>query len=654
MICYCKTMIILRVALLFLLSGPFAQAWAVVFTVNSVADDSAAHDANPGDGICEDTDPSTTCTLRAAIEEANALPGFDRVYFSTSGIIRVDGDVGRLPAITDVLDIDGRTAPGYPGASLNLELAMPAIGIEGEELTGQSAIGLDFSAIGASDSAVRALSLTRFDSGFFGEAIRIRFATNVRVDSCYIGLNRSGEIEGNRTGLLVESAENRIGRSYFDIGGGLMVPEGFGNVISGNRAIGLQMRGDTSGTVIGGNRIGTSADGLAAIPNGRGILSAGSNASIGVFSATTSLGNIVAGNLGDGIRVDGSRNEIAANRIGVNLNDAPLANGGRGIHLLGVGNLVGGYPSEPRASNLIANNSPGVEIEGDENAVFGNQLGLMASSQGNRGAGIFVSGGLDNIIQRNTILRSEGSGIVVLGAATVMNRNVVGFSGSHGIWLRASNAIVTDNSIGSAADGTPLGNAASGMRIEDNVSLNFIFRNTIAFNADSGIELTATAGSENPIIQNSIHSNGGQGIDLAPSGPTPNDPGDPDTGPNKLQNYPEITSLTFNDSVAPAQLTIKWRIDSSIGNSLYSIEAEFYLADDGVSGEGKTFLGAQDAAEPALFKSLTVSLPSGTIGGYLVATATDDGGGGSTSEFSPAIAFGISDRIFASGFDAVE
>jgi hypothetical protein len=49
--------------------GPFAQ-----FTVNDATD---ANDANPGDGICETAAGNGVCTLRAAVEETNALPGSD-------------------------------------------------------------------------------------------------------------------------------------------------------------------------------------------------------------------------------------------------------------------------------------------------------------------------------------------------------------------------------------------------------------------------------------------------------------------------------------------------------------------------------------------------------------------------------------------------
>ena len=51
-----------------------APAQAVTFTVNSTVD---AVDVNPGDGVCATAEG--TCTLRAAIQEANALAGADTI-----------------------------------------------------------------------------------------------------------------------------------------------------------------------------------------------------------------------------------------------------------------------------------------------------------------------------------------------------------------------------------------------------------------------------------------------------------------------------------------------------------------------------------------------------------------------------------------------
>lgn len=52
-------------------------AGAATFAVNSPAD--VLHDANPGDGVCETVAGNGVCTLRAALEETNALDGADTI-----------------------------------------------------------------------------------------------------------------------------------------------------------------------------------------------------------------------------------------------------------------------------------------------------------------------------------------------------------------------------------------------------------------------------------------------------------------------------------------------------------------------------------------------------------------------------------------------
>ena len=56
----------------------------------------------------------------------------------------------------------------------------------------------------------------------------------------------------------------------------------------------------------------------------------------------------------------------------------------------------------------------------------------------------------------------------------------------------------------------------------------------------------------NAIQRNSMFSNGELGIDLADDGVTLNDAGDGDTGPNRLQNFPEFigTATLLGDSIA--------------------------------------------------------------------------------------------------------
>lgn len=77
---------------------------AATFTVNSTVD---AVDANPGDGVCRTS--SATCTLRAAVMEANALAGPDEIVLSaTTYTLSITGS-GEDAARTGDLDITGAT-----------------------------------------------------------------------------------------------------------------------------------------------------------------------------------------------------------------------------------------------------------------------------------------------------------------------------------------------------------------------------------------------------------------------------------------------------------------------------------------------------------------------------------------------------------------
>ena len=148
------------------------SARAAEFTVNDNGD---GPDATPGDGVCttQFTDPSlppttgvpVTCTLRAAIQEANAVAGRDTIRFSLPGTgsqIRRINVQSELPPITEAVVIDGTTQPGYPGT--------PVVEVNGTNVDSASS-GL---LVRADRTTIRGLSVVRFpESGVradsFGE-----------------------------------------------------------------------------------------------------------------------------------------------------------------------------------------------------------------------------------------------------------------------------------------------------------------------------------------------------------------------------------------------------------------------------------------------------------------------------------------------------
>ncbi|MGA9333876.1 MAG: right-handed parallel beta-helix repeat-containing protein [Rudaea sp.] len=78
-----------------------ALAGAAVFTVNSTDD---IPDFDPGDGVCA-TFITTICTLRAAIQEANALPGSDTIRLSGDQVYELTRTGDDDTALNGDLDI---------------------------------------------------------------------------------------------------------------------------------------------------------------------------------------------------------------------------------------------------------------------------------------------------------------------------------------------------------------------------------------------------------------------------------------------------------------------------------------------------------------------------------------------------------------------
>ena len=93
-----------------LVAGP---AEAATFVVNSTGDEAAAA---PIDGVaCNST--VGTCTLRAAIEEANAAAGLDIIHFNIAGPVPLTIVLGSaLPALSAQVTIDGTTQRGWVNA----------------------------------------------------------------------------------------------------------------------------------------------------------------------------------------------------------------------------------------------------------------------------------------------------------------------------------------------------------------------------------------------------------------------------------------------------------------------------------------------------------------------------------------------------------
>src|SRR5215207_841509 len=104
--------IVIILSILLAQFGLHPAAAAGEFHVNSTAD---MLDASPGDGLCE-TDITGDCTLRAAVQEANALEGADTITIPAGEYKLTMEGAGEDDALSGDLDITGQVTITGAGA----------------------------------------------------------------------------------------------------------------------------------------------------------------------------------------------------------------------------------------------------------------------------------------------------------------------------------------------------------------------------------------------------------------------------------------------------------------------------------------------------------------------------------------------------------
>ena len=281
------------------------SASALTLTVNSNLD---TGDASPGNGICADS--NGICTLRAAIQEANASAGADTINFAISGAgVHTITTGTQLPTITGTVTIDGTTQSGYAGS--------PLIEIKGA--TGQ--LGLT---IQVSDCVVRGLAVNGYlNSGSTG-GVGIYITSvgplvkNALIEGNFIGTDPAGTTaKPNHIGIDIENTSLNL------VGGTTAAAR---NLISGNDYVGIQVVGPgATGDNIQGNYIGTVANGSAALGNALAGVNIFANGTV-VGGAAAGAGNVISGNPNGGVFTTqfcapgcfGSSTTVKANKVGTN------------------------------------------------------------------------------------------------------------------------------------------------------------------------------------------------------------------------------------------------------------------------------------------------------------------------------------------------
>lgn len=322
------------------------------------------------------------------------------------------------------------------------------------------------------------------------------------------------------------------------------------------------------------------------------------------------------------------------------------------------------------SSTIHSNEGTGVfiGIGAANNVVHGNTI------RNNGQAGVAISGGHNNLVSVNCIGLLEepeycvraapnaGDGIVVSYGATCNaigaggdrpegcaamdpefddGGNVISGNGGWGISVKdggTNNNTIRDNLIGrdgfneesvkntlggiviawgpfnTRVSGNTKDGPGDGIRIE-NSSGNVLGPGNSIFNFDgAGVSVVGQWAVHNRITRNSIFQNGGLGIDLGGDGVTPNDAGDPDSGPNDLLNFPEM--ITNDGTLVTGKACPVCTVEVFDASS---------HPDPSGFGEGPTFVGAVQADSSGDW-SISASVVLAT------ATATDPSG--NTSEFA--------------------
>jgi len=298
-------------------SAGSSSAGVAEIVVDSVGDGA---DPTPGNGDCDDG--AGNCTLRAAIETANGVPGTDTIVFD------IDGDgphtitpASPLPEITDPVVIDGYSQPGASANTLGPKEGTDAvlrIEIDGSN-AGPDADGL---VVNGGDSTVSGLVINRFGGSgiLLDDGIGNLIETRNRVQGNFLGTDVDGEVAlGNGTGVTVRN-------SWWGLIGGFS-PE-HNNLISGN-GIGIELTGNTMLVNVQGSIIGAARDGDAPLPND----------SHGVLLSDGALCNTIGSEQVEGeniIAYNGGHAVAMTDGVGVNNYVDPNemhSNGGMGIDL---------------------------------------------------------------------------------------------------------------------------------------------------------------------------------------------------------------------------------------------------------------------------------------------------------------------------------
>jgi len=641
------------------------------------------------DGQCEPLSPDHDCTLREAMTAANLHPGsMIRFEIPTSGPTADTGCVSgvctisptqNLPQITKPVFIDGYTQSGAQPNTLTLIGTDPSLAGDNAVLkliidgTGVPIDGRGFDLQAGSDfSTIRGLAISHWSAA----GIYINDSSFNTISGNFIGTDVTGSSAvGNGTGVIITSGctPGSNGSVFNTIGGEDPAAR---NVISGNGANGIDIGGSdgfcVALTTVEGNYIGADHSGLQAVPNAtNGVtiqnLSQGNTIGCEVLDGD----NLISGNGNAGVLISNTdsfffANVVQGNFIGTDRTAAaPLSNGQQqyGVVILdsqnnfigipGFGNVISGNSKDGvfiqgGVSNLIQGNFIGTNLNGDIVSGLGNSTHGIELSVGPSGNSIdnFIGGDLESCgckVARQTAVRKD---TVSAANRQINNRE------------RTPAQLQTIARIAALLKTQAAKLQTAGAQAAKTAPSNAQKLKPQTAKAQAGKVQPARARSlslaevQNSSGGNVIAGNGGDGVRVGSDGDFNNfisqnsiysngglginlgtDGVTPnDTADHALgpNHYQNFPVIT--DATASDQKII-FTLPGASGTAQYL--AEFFVNDicDGTHGEGQKFLGSTIVTGGAPSYNFTAPGPVNfTNGKFITATATDSAN--NTSEFS--------------------
>lgn len=419
------------------------------------------------------TADSGTGSLREAILYANSHAGLDRITFALPGPSYTISLSSALPNITDRVVIDGCSQPGS-SCTLPIDNFNLLVEIDGGSVAGN---GLWLTSTSAG-STIRGLVINNLTDK--GIAV---LSTDNLIERVYVGTDPSGTLDG---GIVSSCVEMRFSGAQRNI-----VQH---SLLSGCNFNGVNFENGAIDNIIRNNRIGTTANGKARLPNGvNGVQS--NQADDNIVRDNTIVGGIYVGLVADDWVFEG-------NYIGTNPDGDDLANGaGVGVRIVGNRNRVGG----PGVGNTIKYVYAGIQVDDVASAnnlfqenVISNVTGAIFLNSGSNGgvaAPILTRAEMDDLGTLRVTVQAASTGFIEVFATDATGQYAEAFVGTQSAYTTPGVPQVLV-----IGDGT-----AAGLGVGDSVVATFTdtngVTNTSTLSASEVIVAATTSAADKAVLE---------------------------------------------------------------------------------------------------------------------------------------------------------